>query len=273
MLVATPALYMLLRLGTFGPPHWRAAHTTFTTLDAFTAFALFKYKYFVERPVGGSTELVISMIVFLTALLALWLWILGEPGDLLRHQGSADILEVLSAEAYGGEGGGGVWGRVVGAMRQKSGRWDRLDRSSDAGAVELGGMLSSRIVGGAGGAVPPASASPVKSLARALRRRQRPRDMHYRYAVACVFCIVIAYGARPPPTHMPLRKHQTPAFDTSALHRIQRSGRALRHVVLPHEPLPAARAVACAGGVIPVFPVALHAVGGAPGMVRRNRIV
>ena len=69
MLVVSPSLYMLLRLGAFGPPSSRAAHAAFAAATAVAAFAFYKYKWQLERYTGGSTNLVLDLVAIMATLI------------------------------------------------------------------------------------------------------------------------------------------------------------------------------------------------------------
>ena len=69
MLVVSPSLYMLLRLGAFGPPLSRTAHVAFAGATAVTAYAFYKYKWQLERYTGGSTNLVLDLVGIMAVLI------------------------------------------------------------------------------------------------------------------------------------------------------------------------------------------------------------
>jgi hypothetical protein len=69
MLVVSPSLYMMLRLGAFGPPSSRTAHAAFAAATAVAAYAFYKYKWQLERYTGGSTNLVLDLVAIMAALI------------------------------------------------------------------------------------------------------------------------------------------------------------------------------------------------------------
>jgi hypothetical protein len=68
MLVVSPSLYMLLRLGAFGPPGSRWAHACFLAATALAAWALFVYKWRFEGYAHGSTFLVLDLVALMVGL-------------------------------------------------------------------------------------------------------------------------------------------------------------------------------------------------------------
>ena len=69
MLVVSPSLYVLLRLGALGPPASRAAHAAFAAATAVCAYAFYKYKWQLESHTGGSTNLVLDLVAIMAFLI------------------------------------------------------------------------------------------------------------------------------------------------------------------------------------------------------------
>jgi hypothetical protein len=69
MLVVSPSLYILLRLGAFGPPSGRVAHTVFLAATAICAYALYAYKWQLERYTHGSTNMVLDLVAIMASLI------------------------------------------------------------------------------------------------------------------------------------------------------------------------------------------------------------
>jgi hypothetical protein len=69
MLVVSPSLYILLRLGAFGPPCGRAAHAAFLAATAVCAYSLYAYKWQLERYTHGSTNMVLDLVAIMASLI------------------------------------------------------------------------------------------------------------------------------------------------------------------------------------------------------------
>jgi hypothetical protein len=69
MLVTSPSLYMLLRLGAFGPPASRAAHAAMLLATAVCGYAFYAYKWQLESHTGGSTNLVLDLVAIMATLI------------------------------------------------------------------------------------------------------------------------------------------------------------------------------------------------------------
>lgn len=69
MLVVSPSLYMLLRLGAFGRPAALTSHAAFTAATAVCAYAFYQYKWQLERYTGGSTNLVLDLVAIMALLI------------------------------------------------------------------------------------------------------------------------------------------------------------------------------------------------------------
>ena len=114
MLVTSPSLYMLLRLGAFGPPASRAAHAAMLLATAVCGYAFYAYKWQLESHTGGSTNLVLDLVAIMATLIVrslpfvalLCLRRVCNPADPRHHRRRC---------------GCGCWGRRTRARRRPRG--------------------------------------------------------------------------------------------------------------------------------------------------------
>ena len=236
MLLGTPMLYLAMRLGFLGPPHRRLTHVTFFVLTTVGSFVLYQYRRDLEAPAGGSTNLVLLMIALLAGLTGAWLWLVGNAPEERRLSMYDDDLDALLAMSPSPSMATLAFPdpldtpppthththpllRAAHLQLRRLG-WavnlavfptkERQARSSEVMLVSAEAaeqQLAGQCQASPEDAVPAAS-SPLASpryLSRqerlaaalmALKARSKPSGMRYRYCVASVLCIGVAYAAR-----------------------------------------------------------------------------
>jgi len=227
MLLGTPMLYMALRLGLLGPPHTRLSHLMFGTLVSVGAFVLYQYRSDLEYPVGGSTNLVLLMIGLLAGSVASWIWMFGSPPNPVHLSGSAydeiDALLALPPSPTGSTSAldstppttphcaadadrphaGSMLTHLAGVHVRRISYWMgirshkiKMARSSDSANMLLPDTSA---------AVPSSPLTSPRYMSRrerlalildSLRSRSKPTGLRYRYCIAAVSSIAVAYVSR-----------------------------------------------------------------------------
>jgi hypothetical protein len=114
MLVTSPSLYMLLRLGAFGPPASRAAHAAMLLATAVCGYAFYAYKWQLESHTGGSTNLVLDLVAIMATLI-----VRSFPlAVLLRLR---RVFNRADPAHHRRRCGCGCWGRLTRARRRPRG--------------------------------------------------------------------------------------------------------------------------------------------------------
>jgi len=193
MLVVSPSLYLLQRLGLFGPPTAPLAHALLALTAAGGAYGLFRYKWLLELYAGGSMHTVLFLVASLFFLGGAWLFLAGSPceeGDTAEPPPSPPA----KGEAAGPGAMGLLWRALCHRLRHPGG-YDQLRRTSQTGDVSQPSSTASLPSDDALSDPPPPSST--ASLLAALRpRRRRPAGLEYRLCGASLLAIAAAFVCR-----------------------------------------------------------------------------
>jgi len=187
-LLVSPILYAAMRLGAWGAPAGRAAAAALLAAQVLAAFLMYSYKYGLETRLGGSTNTVLCLVALLMLATASWLWLLGGPVITLPPPAAAAPSAAIARSASGrGGGGGGGWPGLP-LRRRPSSIADAEAAAADVASSEQPPDAPDS---------PPAPHTPRPPLPLpSLQPRELPRGLSYRWVLASLVAIGVAYGSR-----------------------------------------------------------------------------